>query len=204
MLAFVITGYATAAALIMAIGAQNAFVLAQGVKRQHHWPVVWVCIAGDALFISLGMLGAGVVVNSWPEVLHLFRLGGFLFLLWYGAQALKRFVWPSALKAGVAQASLKAALLMALAVTFLNPHVYLDTVVLLGSIGNQYTGSARYGFWVGAVMASASWFVLLNVLAMVLAPWLGKANVWRWVELLVGVIMWCLAGWLLWELLHNL
>lgn len=196
----VFQGYMAAAALIIAIGAQNAFVLAQGIKRQHHWAVASVCIFIDACLISLGMLGAGVVINQWPEMLTVLHLGGFLFLSVYGYKAFMAFFHAQGLSAGRAQQDLKSVLLTTLAVSLLNPHVYLDTVVLLGSIGSQYTGEARNGFWIGAVLASLSWFLVLTLLARTLSPWLSKPQVWRWVELLVAMMMWTLAFWLGWGL----
>ena len=196
----VFKGYWSAAALIMAIGAQNAFVLAQAVKKQHHWPVVCLCIAIDMLLISIGMMGAGAVIQLWPAALNILCLGGVVFLSWYGLQSFKAFFNPEALSAGRAQTTLKAAILTALGVSLLNPHVYLDTVVLLGSIGNQFHGAEKYGFWLGAMLASISWFVALTLLAKKLAPWLGRPQVWRWVELLVALMMWGIAFWLVWEL----
>lgn len=201
MIIYMAKGYMAAAALIMAIGAQNAFVLAQGVRRQHHWPVAAVCILSDALFISLGMMGAGFVIQEWPAVLPLFQLGGFIFLCGYGYVAFRAFFSTKGLTASLAKGDLKSAVVTALIVSCLNPHVYLDTVVLLGSIGNQFAGSEKYSFWIGAVFASISWFVLLTLLARALSPWLRKPQVWRWVEGLVGLMMWTIAAWLLLKLL---
>ncbi|BBB30933.1 LysE/ArgO family amino acid transporter [Neptunomonas japonica] len=202
MIFFIAKGYMAAAALIIALGAQNAFVLAQGVKRQHHWPVAATCFLVDAILISLGMVGAGVVIQHWPNALTVIQIGGFIFLFGYGFCAFKAFLMPAALTASQAKGSLKSALITTLAVSCLNPHVYLDTVVLLGSLGNQFTGSEKYSFWIGAILASFSWFVLLTLLAKALSPWLAKPAVWRWVEALVGVMMWTIAAWLLSELLE--
>lgn len=201
MIFYIAKGYMAAAALIIALGAQNAFVLAQGVKRQHHWPVAATCFLVDALLISLGMVGAGVVIQYWPNALTVIQIGGSIFLFGYGFFAFRAFLSPTALTASQAKGDLKSALITTLAVSCLNPHVYLDTVVLLGSLGNQFTGSEKYSFWVGAILASFSWFVLLTLLAKGLSPWLGKPSVWRWVEALVGVMMWTIALWLLSELL---
>ncbi|WP_293267230.1 LysE family transporter [Neptunomonas sp.] len=201
MIIYMAKGYLAAAALIIAIGAQNAFVLAQGVKRQHHWPVAAICIFVDVLLISFGMIGAGVVIQQWPIAMKAIQVLGFVFLSGYGFIAFKAFLSVKALTAGQAKGDLKSALIMALGVSCLNPHVYLDTVVLLGSIGNQFTGSEKYSFWMGAVLASFSWFVFLTLLAKALAPWLSKPSVWRWVEALVALMMWTIAAWLLSELL---
>lgn len=192
-----INGFLSAAALIIAIGAQNAFVLAQGVRRTYHWPVAITCMVIDALLISLGMLGGAALIAQWPEVLQLCRIAGAVFLLGYGYRNLRAFFVADALRAGVACSSLSAALLTTLAVSLLNPHVYLDTVVLLGSIGNQLSGTSRYAFWLGAVLASLVWFSSLTWLARLLAPWLGQAHIWRWVELGVALTMWGIAGWLI-------
>jgi L-lysine exporter family protein LysE/ArgO len=201
MIFYIAKGYMAAAALIIALGAQNAFVLAQGVKRQHHWPVAATCFLVDAILISLGMVGAGVVIQYWPNALTVIQIGGFIFLFGYGFFAFRAFLSPTALTASQAKGDLKSALITTLAVSCLNPHVYLDTVVLLGSLGNQFTGSEKYSFWIGAILASFSWFVLLTLLAKALSPWLGKPSVCRWVEALVGVMMWTIAAWLLSELL---
>lgn len=201
MIFFIAKGYMAAAALIMAIGAQNAFVLAQGVKRQHHWPVASICILADVLFISIGMIGAGVVIQQWPMALQLFQIGGFIFLCVYGYLAFKAFISTTGLTASQAKGDLKSAAVTALVVSCLNPHVYLDTVVLLGSIGNQFTGEEKNSFWIGAVLASMSWFVFLTLLAKSLSPWLGKPQIWRWVEGLVALMMWTIAAWLLLKLL---
>ena len=199
MLTIFFKGYLSAAALIMAIGAQNAFVLAQGVKQQYHWHVAAVCIFFDVLFISAGMLGIGVLLEQWPEADVFFRIGGAIFLFWYGSKALRAFFSDDALSVGIANASLKGALLVALMVSTLNPHVYLDTVILLGGIGNQYTGDAKYGFWKGAVMASISLFIMLTLAAKALSPWLSQPRYWRWVEACVAIFMWSLAVWLILE-----
>lgn len=202
MLIYMAKGFLAAAALIMAIGAQNAFVLAQGVRRQHHWPVAIICILSDMLFISLGMLGAGVVIQQWPVALELFQLGGFIFLCAYGYKAFRAFLCTPGLSTSQAKGDLKSALITALVVSCLNPHVYLDTVVLLGSIGNQFTGNEKNSFWIGAVLASLSWFVVLTLLAKWLSPWLGKPHVWRWVEALVALMMWTIAAWLFMALIN--
>ena len=201
MFIFMAKGYMAAAVLIMAIGAQNAFVLAQGVKRQYHWPVATICILVDALFISIGMVGAGVVIQQWPIALKLFQVGGLIFLCVYGFFAFRAFISPTGLTAGQAKGDLKSAIITALVVSCLNPHVYLDTVVLLGSIGNQFAGAEKTSFWIGAILASFSWFVFLTFLAKGLSPWLGKPHIWRWVEGLVALMMWAIAAWLLLKLL---
>ncbi|RVU30787.1 MULTISPECIES: LysE/ArgO family amino acid transporter [Neptunomonas] len=194
MTSYLLQGYLTAGALIMAIGAQNAFVLAQGVKRQNHWPVATVCIVIDMVLISAGILGAGALIQAWPALVDLLRFGGALFLAWYGWGAFKAFLNPSALVAGQATQDLRTALLTTLAVSLLNPHVYLDTVVLIGSIGNQFEGAARMGFWFGAMAASVSWFILLTLTAQFASRWLGQAKNWRWVELFVALVMWTIAA----------
>ncbi len=199
MFTFFLKGYLSAAALIMAIGAQNAFVLAQGVKQRFHWQVAAVCIFFDVLFISAGMLGIGALLAEWPDAVTWFKLGGAIFLFWYGSKALRAFFANDALSAGVAQSNLKSALWIAIMVSTLNPHVYLDTVILLGGIGNQYVNAPKYSFWVGAVSASISWFLLLTLAAKALSPWLSQPRYWRWVEVAVAVFMWSLAIWLVLE-----
>jgi len=192
----VLQGYGSAMALIMAIGAQNAFVLGKGVQRHYHWPVAAICISCDVVLISAGMLGAGFVFEQWPWLLDAFRVGGVIFLSVYGFKAFQSFLSPAGLEANTKRAGLRATLLTALAVSLLNPHVYLDTVILLGSLGSQHQGHAKLLFWVGAMLASFSWFIFLTLAARKLSPWLEKPHIWRWVDLLVALMMWSIALWL--------
>lgn len=188
------TGLATSAGLIMAIGAQNAFVLSQGVRREYHWPIAGVCSLLDAILIMLGIAGMGVLISDSPLILMWVTWGGALFLLWYGANALR-----SALKSETLEVqrgglkSLRSAMLTTLALSLLNPHVYLDTLVLLGSIGGRYPEQGRYWFGAGAVFFSFIWFFSLSLGARWLAPLFRKPVAWRILDGLVCLMMWTLA-----------
>lgn len=183
------------AGLIVAIGAQNALVLRQGLLRQHVGPVVVLCTVSDWLLIALGVFGLGSLVQSMPSLLEVFRWGGALFLLVYGALAARR-AWlgpDQALQANHTGATLSATLSATLAMTYLNPHVYLDTVVLLGSVGAQH-GAMRPAFTLGAGLASLLWFALLGYGAAAAAQWLAKPVVWRAIDASVALVMWAVAA----------
>jgi L-lysine exporter family protein LysE/ArgO len=190
------TGFALGASLIIAIGAQNAFVLRQGLAREHVGAVVLFCAAADALLMIAGVLGAGQALAAAPSLALALGVGGALFLLAYGLRALWRAVWPGVLQATPAGAlrGRAAVLAQAAAFTLLNPHVYLDTVVLVGAIGAQQSAAARPAFLLGACMASAVWFGALGYGARWLAPWFGKPVAWRWLDGVVGVTMLALAA----------
>jgi L-lysine exporter family protein LysE/ArgO len=187
-------GFGTSAALIIAIGAQNAFVLRQGLARAHVLPVVLVCALSDALLISAGILGLGALVQQHPALLEAARWGGAAFLLVYGVMAARRALRPGSMQAADgASGSLKTALLACLAFTWLNPHVYLDTVVLLGSIASQQPGDQRAAFGVGAVSASIVWFTALGFGARWLAPLFARPAAWCVLDGLIACVMWAIA-----------
>ena len=191
-----INGLLVAAGLIMAIGAQNAFVLAQSLRREHHLPVAALCILCDVLLVSVGVFGLAAVLADNPLLLEITRWGGVAFLLWYGTLALRRAFKPQSLRSADAQPRpLRAVLLAALAVTLLNPHVYLDTVVLLGSVSAQYED--RLGFGIGAVCASFVFFFALGYGARLLAPFFQRPVSWRVLDAGVGAVMWAIAASLL-------
>ena len=185
-------GLLVAIGLIMAIGAQNAFVLAQSLRREHHLPVAALCIVCDALLVAAGVFGLASLLAQSPALLAIARWGGAAFLLWYGSQALLRAARPHALHAAdSAPRSLRTVLLAALAVTLLNPHVYLDTVVLIGSLGAQQPEPGAYA--AGAASASFLWFSTLALGAAWLAPWLAKPLTWRLIDLGVAAMMFAVA-----------
>ncbi len=192
------TGLATGAGLIIAIGAQNAFVLSQGLRREYHWPIAGVCGLIDTLLIAAGIAGMGALISSSPVLLKLVTWAGALFLLWYGWNALKAAINPGSLEASKRQFSdLRSALLTTLALSLLNPHVYLDTVVLLGSIGGRYPEEGRYWFGAGAALFSFIWFFCLSLGARWLAPLFRSPMAWRVLDGLVCLMMWTLAALLL-------
>jgi L-lysine exporter family protein LysE/ArgO len=189
-----LNGLLVAGGLIMAIGTQNAFVLAQSLRREHHLPVAALCILCDALLVTAGVFGLATLLAQSPLLLAAARWGGAAFLLWYGSQALRRACSRQSLQHGGGSGvrSLRAVLLSALAVTLLNPHVYLDTVLLIGSLGAQQTEPGAYV--VGAASASLMWFSALAIGAAWLAPWLARPATWRLLDLLVAVMMFSVAA----------
>ncbi|WP_024671999.1 LysE/ArgO family amino acid transporter [Pseudomonas syringae] len=184
-----LNGLLIAAGLIMAIGTQNAFVLAQGLRREHHVAVAMLCIVCDALLVAAGVFGLANVLAQNPTLLAVARWGGVIFLSWYGLQALRRACSRQSLEhsAAVGRKSLRTVLLSALAVTLLNPHVYLDTVLLIGSLGAQQGVPGAYV--AGAASASLLWFSSLALGAAWLAPWLARPATWRALDLMIAVMM---------------
>lgn len=184
------TGLLTGLSLIVAIGAQNAFVLRQGLLRQHVAPVVAVCAVADLALIAAGVAGLGVVVERAPATVEVVRWSGVAFLAGYGVRSLLTARRPGSLEAaGRGARSAGAAVATALALTFLNPHVYLDTVLLLGSIANQHGEGGRWVFAVGAAIGSFVWFFGLGYGARRLAPLFAKPSAWRVLDGLIAVVM---------------
>ena len=190
----ILAGLGFGLSLIVAIGAQNAFVLRQGLRREHVLAVVLVCALSDAVLILLGIAGAGAVIEAVPVVLTVVRYAGAAFLLVYGLLAARRALRPAALTADgpAVRASLAATVGTTLALTWLNPHVYLDTVVLLGSIANTH-GDGRWWFGVGAVLGSIIWFTALGYGARLLQPVFAKPAAWRVLDAVIAVVMVALA-----------
>jgi L-lysine exporter family protein LysE/ArgO len=181
--------------LIIAIGAQNAFVLRQGLRREHVVPVVAFCALADAALITAGVLGMAQALGRHPALAQAMALAGAVFLAWYGWQALQRARRASQLQAadGGAGLSRGAAMAQAAAFTLLNPHVYLDTVLLVGSIGAQQPAGLQSWFIAGASMASLSWFTALGFGARWLAPLFARPRAWQVLDALIGLTMWTLA-----------
>jgi L-lysine exporter family protein LysE/ArgO len=185
-----VAGLGLGLSLIVAIGAQNAFVLRQGLRREHVLPIVLVCALSDAVLIIAGVAGAGAVFAVAPVVLTIVTWAGALFLLAYGALAARRAIRPTALSAGSATVSttLSTAVVTCLALTWLNPHVYLDTVVLLGSIANTH-GDGRWWFGAGAALGSVLWFAALGFGARLLQPVFARPAAWRVLDGVIAVVM---------------
>ncbi|OBF28281.1 amino acid transporter [Mycobacterium sp. ACS1612] len=184
-----IVGFIASFTLIAAIGAQNAFVLRQGIRREHVAPVVALCTVSDIVLIAAGIAGVGTVISAHPSALAIAKFGGALFLTGYGLLAARRALKSSALTpAEAAPARLLDVLLTCAAMTFLNPHVYLDTVVLLGTLANEHQ-NGRWLFGVGAVTASAVWFVSLGFGARRLAGLFATPLTWRILDGLIAVMM---------------
>lgn len=190
------TGFLTTMTLIAAIGAQNAFVLRQGIRREHVLPVVAICTVSDLVLIAAGIAGFGAIVAAHPDVITVAKLGGAAFLIGYGLLAAKRSLRPSALTpADATPARLAGVLTTCLALTFLNPHVYLDTVVLLGALANEHR-DGRWLFGVGAVAASAVWFTSLGYGATRLSRLFAKPMTWRVLDAAIAVTMLALGTYL--------
>ena len=187
-----LAGFWLGLSLIMAIGAQNAFVLRQGLRRQHVLAVVLTCALSDALLIAAGVAGFGALAQRLPWLEPAMRWGGAAFLMAYGARAfLSAWRGGQALDAGTGAGGLRAALATCLALTWLNPHVYLDTVVLLGSVSAQY---AARPFAIGAMTASFVFFFTLGFGARLLAPLFARPAAWRVLDAGVGCVMWAIAA----------
>jgi L-lysine exporter family protein LysE/ArgO len=189
------TGFALGGSLIVAIGAQNAFVLRQGLRREHVAPIVAFCAVADAVLMVAGVAGLATVLGQAPALTGWLTAGGAAFLLAYGLRALWRALRPGSLQSGAGNGglSLAQALAQCAAFTLLNPHVYLDTVLLVGSIGAQM-GEQRWWFAAGAASASVVWFTGLGFGARWLAPVFARPQAWRVLDVLIGVVMLALAA----------
>ena len=189
-------GLGLGASLIMAIGAQNAHVIRTGVRGRHVLATVAACIVVDVVLIALGIAGLGALVEASPVLMAVARYGAAAFLTWYGWRC-----WKSSLRGGASIGlpeedkvqTLGPALATVLALSLLNPHVYLDTVVLLGAVGSSLAGDTRLSFALGAMTASVLWFSALGLGARRFAPLLGRPAVWRAIEALTGSMMLVLA-----------
>ena len=195
------TGATLGLTLIVAIGAQNAFVLRQGLRREHVGAIVAFCALADALLMVAGVAGLAQLLGDRPALALWLTAGGAIFLAIYGLRALRRALKPAALQAaeGTAAITLPQALMQTAAFTLLNPHVYLDTVVLVGTVGAQM-GQARWWFAAGAGSASVLWFTSLGYGARLLAPVFARPRAWQVLDALIGVTMLLLSG-LLWRAL---
>ncbi len=184
-----IAGFALGFSLILAIGAQNAFVLRQGVRREHVFALCLTCAVSDAILIAAGVAGFGTLAQAAPWFETVMRYGGAVFLIWYALRSF-RSAWQggAVMEAGQGQgSSLRAALLTVLTFTWLNPHVYLDTVVLIGSISARYDD--QLGFAIGAMVSSFVFFFSLGYGAGFLAPIFRRPRAWQVLDIVIGVVM---------------
>ncbi|MCP4120109.1 MAG: amino acid transporter [Desulfobacteraceae bacterium] len=189
-----VKGFGVGAGLIVAIGAQNAFVLSQGIRRNHVIVIPLICSVCDAILITCGICGVGSLVASTPGLAKITAWGGALFLFWYGLNALRSAMKPGSLQASdPVSGTLTATVTATLGLTLLNPHVYLDTMVLIGTIGSQFAGEERRLFAMGAILASFVWFFGLSMGGRVLAPLFQRPVSWRILDSLVGITMWTIA-----------
>jgi L-lysine exporter family protein LysE/ArgO len=199
------TGFALMATLIIAIGAQNAFVLRQGLRREHIVAIIAFCVIADIVLTSVGVAGLANVLGAAPALTNALTVGGALFISWYGVQALRRAFRPQSLQAadGTQPMPLRAALAQAAGFTLLNPHVYLDTVLLLGSVGARQPADLRFWFVGGAALASSAWFAALGFGARMLAPVFARPRAWRVLDLSVGITMLVLAALLMGQVFRS-
>ena len=185
-----VSGFFLGLSLIIAIGAQNAFILRQGLLRQHVFVLCLICALSDAVLIATGVAGLGTLLAASPRLIAAVTVGGAIFLFAYAALAFLRALRPRAMHAAATgEGSLKAAIAACLAFTFLNPHVYLDTVVLLGSLSSRFEGGARFAYGAGACIASFVWFFGLGYGARLLQPVFAKPAAWRVLDVLIGLVM---------------
>lgn len=201
-----LNGFLVSLGLIIAIGPQNAYVLRKGLVKRHVFWVTTVCFLSDALLILVAAAGVGTLLTRSPALASAAAWGGAAFLLWFGWTSFRAARNPRVLSdkeigeagSGARGKGLGAAILMALALTYLNPHVYLDTLVILGSMAAQYDGADRAAFTAGAVAASALWFYGLGYGAAFLAPAFRRPAAWRILDNIIGIIMWSVAAALVW------
>jgi L-lysine exporter family protein LysE/ArgO len=190
-----VQGIGLGAGMIIPIGAQNSYVLNQAVKRNYHFVAAAICIVCDITLMGLGVFGGAQLIGE-NSLLHTgLTWGGIIFLSIYGFLSLKAALQPksSSDKNNGSQKSLKGVILTTLAVTLLNPHVYLDTVVILGSVGNQFIGSDKTAFALGIMMASVLWFTSLSLGGAKLSKQLSRKRVKQSIDFSVGVLMWSIA-----------
>lgn len=195
LLAAGIPGFLLGSSLIIAIGAQNAFVLRLGLLKQHVFIICLICAFSDALLILLGIGGFAKFISQYEAGIPIIALAGSLFLFVYGFQALMRVFKPDVLNLEQSEKTitLTAAISTCLALTFLNPHVYLDTVILLGGIASNYEGSSRYYFGFGAALASFVWFFSLGYGARFLSRYFKQQRAWQILDTLIFIVMWAIA-----------
>lgn len=193
-------GLATAFSLIIAIGAQNAFVLKQGILKNHPFSIALLCTLIDATLIIIGVAGLGEIFTFNEKLLLLARFGGAAFLFYYGYRSFRSAFKKESMDIhhGHKPLTMKAAIAITLALSLLNPHVYLDTCVLLGSIGGQFVPNERPAFIMGAILASFIWFFSLSYGARFLLPLFKKPLAWKILDSLIGIVMWGIASTLSW------
>lgn len=198
-----LAGLLTGLSLIVAIGAQNAYVLRLGLARTHVALAVGICTVADALLIVAGIAGLGALVRTHDDVLRIVAVLGAAYLAWFALRSFRSALRPEILRASAVTARSRRNVAVAvLGLTFLNPHVYLDTVLLLGTIGSAF-GDARWWFALGAIVASAIWFATLGFGARLLSPVMARPVTWRILDVAIGVVMTTVAAGLVWTVLYR-
>jgi L-lysine exporter family protein LysE/ArgO len=188
-----VPGFLTGLSLIIAIGAQNAFVIRQGLLRQHIFLIVAICAISDAALIFLGTGGLGTLVQSKPSLLEFIRWFGVIYLTWFGIRSVRSAFKSQSLQAGEGSVISKTKIVgTCLALTFLNPHVYLDTVILLGSIANQFEGD-RWFFALGGAIASMVWFTSIGYGARAASRFMSKPIFWKILDSIIAAVMFTIA-----------
>jgi len=189
-------GYIIGAGMIIPLGAQNAYVLSRAINKNYHLTAATICILCDFILMSLGVFGGGTLVASNDALLKIITWAGVIFLTIYAGIFFKDFLFgqPAQQEKGFQLSTKKMVVFTTLAVTFLNPHVYLDTVVIIGSISGQYAVQDKGYFLLGTMLASLTWFYTLSLGAAKLSYWLSQDHVQRGINLLVALIMWFIAG----------
>lgn len=193
------SGLGTGLGLIVAIGSQNAYVLRQGLLRNHPFIIALICSTIDAIMIVLGVGGLGLIITSSKILLNIARYGGAIFLIFYGIMSFKSVFKNERINVGDPQRKpgLKNTILTLLALSLLNPHLYLDTCVLIGTIGAHFKGMEKRFFMIGAISASYIWFFTLSYGAKLLVPLFEKPIAWKILDFLVAIIMWTIACYLI-------
>jgi L-lysine exporter family protein LysE/ArgO len=188
-------GIGLGGSLIVAIGSQNAYLLRQALKREFVITCIAICIICDVVLIGAGVAGMGQLIMEAPSLLFWIKIAGAGFLFWYGLRAARSAINPSAMEEdkNTTAPDRKTVIAAMLAFSLLNPHVYLDTVVLLGSIGGQQPGDGRLYFALGAMLASILWFSSLGLGAQYLRPIFSRPSAWRILDGIIAVVMWSLA-----------
>ncbi len=204
MFSIFLQGMMLSAAMILPIGPQNAFVMNQGIRRQYHLMIAALCAVSDIALICAGIFGGSALLDNYPTLLFIVSWGGVAFLLWFGWGAFRTgfSAHPQKVEAKAMGQSRWRIVASMMAVTWLNPHVYLDTFVVLGSLGGRLASDERSWFALGAVLSSTLWFFGLAVLAALLSPWLNQGRTQRAINLLVGIVMWAIALQLTLQNLH--
>jgi L-lysine exporter family protein LysE/ArgO len=191
-----VAGFFTGLSLIIAIGAQNAYVLRLGLMRHHVFAVVLFCAVSDAVLIIAGVAGLGALIQQLPLLLEIFRYAGAAYLIWFAIGAVRRAINPKTLEAQGEELPLVKTLGTMAALTWLNPHVYLDTVILLGSIGNQFQPN-QWWFALGGAIASFVWFFCLGYGAKLLSRYMASVRFWQVLDISIAAVMFTIAGTLL-------
>ncbi len=188
-------GLLIGAGMIIPIGAQNSYVLNQGIKQNYHLVAASICIFFDMVLMSVGVFGGGALITSNVIVFHIITWGGIIFLTVYGGISFKSFLFPpkGENQTKMQTFSRKTVIFTTLAITLLNPHVYLDTVMIIGSISSQFSETDKFAFLVGTALASLIWFYSLSLAASKMSPWLSQPKVQRTINFVVALIMWGIA-----------